>query len=539
MRFHFYSPVHFEEWDWRAAERGIGGSETHHIEMANRLAARGHDVVSYAPMPNGEPATGPHGVEWKPLEAADFTARGIWVLYRCPAVLEQFRVTHPGQRLWLVMQDEGYPWSDRAIATVDKTFAFCSAHERATVRRHPGLARSLVRTSNGMKMDLVRAVEQDPPARHPHRLMYASSPDRGLKTLLALWPRVREHVPDAELHCFYGFDNIDKIIASGEAWGQRFRREKDELLDAMEQPGVTWHGRVPQAQLYREWLQTAIWWYPTQFTETSCITCMEAQALGAIPVTAPIWALADNVQHGLFVEGAVYTDPLTQARHVAELVRLLSVESFQEAIRTQMMKDARQRFNWERYVDQWEAIADDREGFHFVQFAFQHKHARGRIANIGCDTDPSAFAARGAVNIDINTVSPGSGRPNPIQVQADARDLPVFLHGAFDTVVLGDILEHMGDDDIVRCLQQARSCLVSGGRVVVTIPNDHRPADQQHTMGMAPPPEYAPGSSCYHLRPLPRAHVLNLVEAAGLRPVVVQEIDYTHFTGHGIVAEAV
>jgi hypothetical protein len=33
--------------------------------------------------------------------------------------------------------------------------------------------------------------------------LYTSSPDRGLDFLLELWPRVREQVPDAELHCAY------------------------------------------------------------------------------------------------------------------------------------------------------------------------------------------------------------------------------------------------------------------------------------------------------------------------------------------------
>ncbi len=536
MTFHFYSPVHFEEWDWTAADRGIGGSETHHIEMVTRLARRGHEVISYSPMPDGAERVGPVGVVWKPLEAADFTAPGIWVLYRCPGVLDAWE-KRADQRLWMVMQDEGYAWSEEAQAKVDVCFAFCQSHEAATVKRHPGLAHALTRTSNGLKMDLIRRVEAEGvPERNPHRVMYASSPDRGLKALLELWPRVREHVPDAELHCFYGFNNIDKLLDQDQPWARRFRQEKADLERLMDQPGVTWHGRVSQVELYREWLKSGVWWYPTQFTETSCITCMEAQALGAIPVTAPIWALRDNVQHGVFVEGEVYKDALTRARHVAEVVRVLSVSALQDAIRPQMMQGARQRFNWERYVDQFEAIADGRTGFQFVQFAFQHKHAQGHILNVGCDTDPSDFASRGAVNVDINEVSPGSGKPNPIQVKADARDLP--FENEADTVVLGDILEHMGDADILRCLQSAKRALRGDGRVVVTIPDDHRPPEQQHTMGQAPPPEYTRGSSCYHLRSIPTAHIVALVEEAGLRPTVVQEIDYTHFLGTGIVAEA-
>ena len=47
MDFYLYSPVAFEKWDWRnSVEKGIGGSETSHVEMAWRLVARGHKVLS-------------------------------------------------------------------------------------------------------------------------------------------------------------------------------------------------------------------------------------------------------------------------------------------------------------------------------------------------------------------------------------------------------------------------------------------------------------------------------------------------------------
>lgn len=39
MKFLFYSSVNFEKWDFRnSIRKGIGGSETSHVEMAWRLA---------------------------------------------------------------------------------------------------------------------------------------------------------------------------------------------------------------------------------------------------------------------------------------------------------------------------------------------------------------------------------------------------------------------------------------------------------------------------------------------------------------------
>src|SRR3990167_1047237 len=51
MDFYFYSPVAFEKWDFRnSIETGIGGSETSHVEMAWRLARRGHKAVTHPPI---------------------------------------------------------------------------------------------------------------------------------------------------------------------------------------------------------------------------------------------------------------------------------------------------------------------------------------------------------------------------------------------------------------------------------------------------------------------------------------------------------
>jgi glycosyltransferase involved in cell wall biosynthesis len=47
-----------------------------------------------------------------------------------------------------------------------------------------------------------------------------------------------------------------------------------------------------------------VWLYPTWFSETSCITAMEAQAAGLIVVTSPIAALKETVgPRGYIVEG--------------------------------------------------------------------------------------------------------------------------------------------------------------------------------------------------------------------------------------------
>jgi glycosyltransferase involved in cell wall biosynthesis len=136
--------------------------------------------------------------------------------------------------------------------------------------------------------------------RNMHRAVYSSSPDRGLPLALELWPRVREQVPDAELHVYYGWDNWLKVaeLTGDEAMAKTAR----ELLDrAKSTEGVVVHGRVNERELAREFWSSGVWAYPTWWLETSCITAMQAQAAGLRIVTSAIAGLNETVQIGVLL----------------------------------------------------------------------------------------------------------------------------------------------------------------------------------------------------------------------------------------------
>lgn len=60
-------------------------------------------------------------------------------------------------------------------------------------------------------------------------------------------------------------------------------------------PGIVMRGRVGQNELAEEFLSANMLLYPTNFLETSCITVMEAQAAGCIPITSHLGVLRENV----------------------------------------------------------------------------------------------------------------------------------------------------------------------------------------------------------------------------------------------------
>ena len=308
-RFILHSSSTFEPWDWTATEKGIGGSETCHIEWAQRLARRGHEVISYAPVPF-DGSRFHEGVEWKHFKSADFSQPGTWLVFRAPEVVEKFDLARTDQRRFLICQDVWYPSLTKARADkFEAVIALCIEHGRYLIEQYS--LENIGISSNGIASDRmwhVQTVGMGPTpygGRNSHRIIYASSPDRGLLTLLRIFRRVREQVPDAELHIYYGWNNIDKAIADwqkahpGATGSHPWKEAKADIERESAQPGVVWHGRIGQSDLWREYLRSGLWVYPTDFSETSCITCMEAQALGAIPVTRPYWPLAEHIQHGV------------------------------------------------------------------------------------------------------------------------------------------------------------------------------------------------------------------------------------------------
>lgn len=375
-KIRFYCPNHIEEWDWRSLDTtGIGGSETHVVEVSERLAAKGHDVAVYAPLPEDCPAEN-CGVAWRKLEDLDPTEDALWLLQRCPDQLLKHDWKGP---VVLHLHDIVKPmfWDPEWNKRPDMVLCQSKMHGAQVERMFPELSGRMGWVGSGARVELFEKIEREEGIeRSPHRLIWASDPSRGLgAALLPLWPIIRRHVPLAELHIFYGWDVMDAIIARRAPHERlELKQAKADTMELVDQRGVYWRGRVSQEQLYREYLGAGVWPYWTDFPETCCIAALEAQCGGTIPITTAVMALVENVQHGVMIQGragksARCQDELLEATIFMLLNQDVEVENTsiaptraghcttmpaQDAYRMQMIPEARARCSWDAVMERWE-----------------------------------------------------------------------------------------------------------------------------------------------------------------------------------------
>lgn len=334
-----------EDWGPNTPKvQGIGGSETAVIEMARELGKLGANVDVYNQCGAQEGLYG--NVRY--LDYSRYTEKEVAklaVAWRNPGIGPFLNADH--RWLWLHDLHAG-PGLTRdmvenftAIRPVSEYHAWFLRHS------YNFMEGKLLPTRNGI--DPLRFTGKAP-KRNPHRAIYCSSPDRGLVHLLGMWTVVRQYVPDAELHVFYGWESFDRTIQqTGDTKMMVF---KQQVLELMKQDGVVSRGRVSQPDLAKEMRQAAVLTYPTQFLEVSCITAMESMAAGCVVLSTIAGALPETVgAGGLLVRGFPTSDAY-QNIFTKDIIALMKDDKARDSWSKRGMKRA-EVFPWKGVAQEW------------------------------------------------------------------------------------------------------------------------------------------------------------------------------------------
>ncbi len=329
---------------------GIGGSETMLIEQAKRLAALGHRVRVYNSCGNNEGIY--DRVEYYRTEKYANLECDILVVSRHASMLaDKYNVKAKVTLLWVHDVIANGATSELLLKT-DKVLALSDWHKNNIIRVHNINPEQVSVTRNGI--DLNRFNKKVP--RNRFKAVNSSSPDRSWPILLECWTTIKAHVPKAELHLFYGFKNWEYSAQYDQGQADLISRLKKQIKD-MESLGVFYHDRVNQDELAIEFLSAGCWIHPTWFTETSCITAMEAQAAGLRMVTSSIAALNETVgERGTLIPGD-WTTSEYKNNFISAVINAMFNNS--EDDRLVLQEYAKENFGLDSLAKDWEKMFYD------------------------------------------------------------------------------------------------------------------------------------------------------------------------------------
>lgn len=294
----------WETWGPHDIElKGLGGSETAAVRVAQQLSYLGYVVTVYGDVKQQcfQDVIYKHWTTFDPTER-----RECVISSRLPELFDR-PINAPVRMLWVHDIDCGDRLTNKRMGQIDHILALSKFHVDWLKGQYGGIGPKLRQTRNGIEPAYFAKGEAP---KRKKRVVYTSSPDRGLDILLELWPQVLEQVPDAELrHCYV--DVYDRVAEQDPVIGAYRQR----VRDLSDQPGVESAGHLSQPELADLMRTAMVWAHPSwstptnsPFYETSCIGAMEAQAAGCLVVASHVGALAETARIGRLVESEQLSD---------------------------------------------------------------------------------------------------------------------------------------------------------------------------------------------------------------------------------------
>lgn len=272
-----------EAWAPPSVIGGVGGSEEAVIYMSQELQKQGYKVTVYCNC--GEYKGTYSGVEYKPVNAFNFKDYFNIVIAWRNNIFKYVNVLARKKIVWL--HDLPFEGQYKDEEQFDHLIVLSEYHK--SLLKGDVKDNKIYVTTNGINAVDFKGLDKI--KKQPHRVIYASSYDRGLEEILNVWGEVKSEVPDAELHIYYGWNTFDYYIDKG----LRDPKEKERLIKLMDQPGVYEHGRIGHKPLLREYAKSGLFVYPTNFAgEINCIALTKAKATGCLCITNDKFVLPER-----------------------------------------------------------------------------------------------------------------------------------------------------------------------------------------------------------------------------------------------------
>lgn len=338
MRLLFYVGYQNEPFNKSLVKSGLGlgGSEIAVIHIAHQLALFGHQVYV-----SGSVKTEKYGtVTWLPTrdlhrDYSDQFDVIVAVNYIHAAV--EFKDWYAKKVFWAHNTDyhewykgELLEYSEQYLDWFDRFICLTEWHKQQWCQTFNISEQKVNILGNGIEPTSFIGK----PNKKKNSFIWSSAPERGLEELLNHWPNIKYNIPDATLDIYTPSYALSQL---------EYLSDKFKLLRSH---GVHLHGNASQQDLHRAMLKAEFWPYLTQYEETYCITALEMQYAGVLPVVSTTAALAETVYSGIKLD---YNKTVF---HLAiELLKKVSQE-----LKTKSTKEAQQwakRQTWQARALEW------------------------------------------------------------------------------------------------------------------------------------------------------------------------------------------
>lgn len=289
-------------WDYDVASpsvRPLGGSQSAMCYLATALAACGEQVTTLTATSRPRQVNGVRCLQFENIPREVFApADTVTVVLNGPADMGQLvRETVPSGQVVVLWNQHAH--DQPAISALrDPGCLACWDHivcvsdwQKRTCHTQLGIPLGKMEVlRNGIAPVFERVFDdagQLAAAKSGQpRLVYTSTPFRGLEVLVACMPAISRKHPGCRLDVF----------SSMQVYYQA--AESDPYQPLYDQcratAGVNYRGSLGQAALAQELAGASILAYPNVFPETSCIAVMEALAAGLRVVTSDLGALPET-----------------------------------------------------------------------------------------------------------------------------------------------------------------------------------------------------------------------------------------------------
>ena len=196
------------------------------------------------------------------------------------------------------------------------------------------------------------------PTPNPIRLIYHTTPHRGLELLIPVFEYIWERCSQNIILDVYSSFNIY-------GWPQRDAQYEELFERCRQHPGIIYHGYQPNDVIRAALKKTHIFAYPSIWQETSCIAMIEAMSAGCYCIAPNYGALQETMGgYGLCYEWFKDMDSHAITFTAALIHTIRKIESGELSWPDEAFEAQYHRFhldyNWSHRIDQWESFLEHR-----------------------------------------------------------------------------------------------------------------------------------------------------------------------------------